>query len=66
MTDFCEPDDDDVTLTYDSKKNETKKAILFKMNGEKVWIPKSQIVEVDETSKAVVVSAWIAGEKGLG
>lgn len=50
---------------------ETPKAILVNINGHSAWIPKSQISAMDSEVSAMgdsgtlVVSTWIADEKGL-
>lgn len=37
----------------------TEKAILFRlMNGEKVWVPRSQIHKIDEAELMILVSRW--------
>jgi hypothetical protein len=58
-------DEADVEITYYSIKRETPKAILFEIDDQDVWLPRSQIVRVDEHDKVVQMSAWIAGEKGF-
>lgn len=42
---------------------ETKKAYLFQIEGTKHWFPKSRVQEVGPNR--IVVSEWIAVEKGL-
>lgn len=42
----------------------TAKAILLKVRGEEVWMPKSQIT-LDEESMVVEVAAWLMADKGL-
>lgn len=50
---------------------ETDKAILCHVDGKEVWIPKSQIHDdsevyrVDADPGELVISEWIAKEKGL-
>jgi hypothetical protein len=49
---------------------ETAMAILCWIDGEKVWIPKSQIDDASEVYKdgdrgVLVVTEWIAKQKGL-
>lgn len=58
--------DDEVEITYEKRKHETKKAVLFKINGEDKWIPKSQIIEEDETAECVLVTRWFAEKEGIG
>lgn len=52
-------------------KRETAKALLVVIDGAEHWIPKSQIHEDSEVyedghSGTLVVTAWIADQKGLG
>jgi chemotaxis signal transduction protein len=58
--------------TYTAKgtiKNETAKAVLFEIDGDEYWIPLSQIFKVVRTKSKgedeIVMSEWIAKEKGL-
>lgn len=49
---------------------ETEGAILCDIDGDEIWIPKSQIDESSEVSDdqdvgTLVVSRWIAEKKGL-
>lgn len=49
---------------------ETESALLCMINGEQHWIPKSQIhddseVYNDDTEGELVVSQWIAEQRGL-
>lgn len=49
---------------------ETPKAILVTLDGEEHWIPKSQISDDSEvytsgTEGKLIISTWIAKEKGL-
>ena len=51
-------------------KKETDKAILCTINGSDVWIPKSQIdpdseVKEEDDEGELIVTEWIAKEKGL-
>ena len=49
-------------------KHETERAMLVVVHatGEEVWLPLSQVDEIHRESPArVVVSDWIAREKGL-
>lgn len=67
------PSLDDVTLDAVECIASTDKALLVYVPdlGDKVWLPKSQILEEDSDNLDVgevgtlVVSAWIAKEKGL-
>lgn len=60
-----EESDDDVTVTFDEIKVVTPKAVLFVIDGDKHWIPMSQIVDVFLTDCEVQMTEWIASEKGL-
>lgn len=56
---------DDVECT-----KETDKALLCVIDGKPVWLPKSQIDDESEVfaegdTGTLVISEWIAGEKGL-
>lgn len=62
----CEYDGDDtVGIHFDSVEASSKKAALFVIRGEKVWLPFSQLKDVDVNAQALICSEWIAGEKGL-
>ena len=49
----------------------TSKALLCDIDGEEVWIPKSQIIEDEsevwdeDDEGTLVITEWIAKEKGL-
>ena len=47
----------------------TERAIKVDYQGEELWIPKSQIEDVDDLpargNSEITVTAWIAKEKGL-
>jgi hypothetical protein len=52
-------------------KKETDKALLVEIDGDEHWIPKSQIDDDSEVYQEgdegeLVVSLWIAEQKGLG
>lgn len=60
------------TISYDDIECmvDTDAAILVEIEGEDYWIPKSQIHDDSEvykrdTSGTLVISEWIATEKGL-
>jgi hypothetical protein len=45
---------------------ETEKAILFTPDGsDPIWIPLSQVEQIHRTEGRLLVTAWIAREKGL-
>ena len=50
---------------YDEIIEETELALLIDFGEHEVWIPKSQIVEIDETSKSIIMYEWLAKKKGL-
>lgn len=65
---------DTVTFSVDGVEAETDKAILVEIEGEKRWVPKSQIHDDSEVySKrsgegggSLIVSTWWADKNGLG
>lgn len=64
--------DPDKTCTFFdvTVEQETEKALLCNIEGEEIWIPKSQIDDDSEvyemgTTGDLVVSRWIATQKGL-
>lgn len=62
--------DDKVEIEAKCKKA-TKKAILCRINKEDVWIPLSQVDDESEVWREgdegkLVISQWIAEQKGLG
>lgn len=64
-------DDDTVSFDVDQVEAEGEKAILVELEGEKVWVPKSQIHDDSEVySKAsgggtLIVTRWWAEQRGL-
>lgn len=54
-----------VEVTYDEHEHETSRAHLFQIDGEKVWIPKSQMEDWDPNNKTFMIPEWLAVEKGL-
>ncbi len=50
-------------LDHEGVLAETDKAKLFKIEGEEVWLPKSQIE--DEGEEIVAVPKWLADAKNL-
>lgn len=63
--------DDPVELPDAFAKRETAKALLVVVDGEEHWLPKSQIhsdseVYADGHRGKLVITAWIAEQKGLG
>lgn len=61
----AEGSDDDVTVRFDKVKAVTAKAVLVKVDGEEVWIPFSQLVDLFPGDSEMIITEWIAGEKGL-
>ena len=60
-----------VHIDFDSIRRETEKAFLFIIDGEEVWLPKSQIADADDYNAGdedgtVSITEYIATEKGLG
>lgn len=65
-------DDPTVTLTEVTCIKMTEKALLCVINKNEVWIPKSHIHDdsevfddTDNSDGQLVISEWIANEKGL-
>jgi hypothetical protein len=61
------------TVSIDNVRciKETHAALLCVIDDEEVWIPKSQISDDSEvydegSSGTLIISEWIANEKGLG
>jgi hypothetical protein len=52
-----------VEIYYDEIANETDSAYLFKIDGEEVWIAKSQCVITD--GDIVEMPEWLATDKEL-
>lgn len=61
----ADEDEDDVTVAFDKIKTVTAKAVLLRVDGDDVWIPFSQLVDVFPSRKEAIVTEWIAKEKGL-
>lgn len=53
------------TLKGVTIKHETDKAIMVEVYGEEVWLPRSQIEDIDEDTGDITITAWIAKSKGL-
>lgn len=59
-----------VHLDVDEIKRETDKAFLVVIDGEEVWLPKSQVSNSDDYSEGDVdccmsITEWLANEKGF-
>ena len=52
-----------VWVDHDGILYETTKAILFDIGGDKVWLPRSQII--DHGEEQVGITPWIAEQKGI-
>lgn len=73
MTRWRDPDADKlVELEPARYVHETDMAYLLQFDDEKVWIPKSQIDDLDETTNSggdrifqIIIPQWLALEKGL-
>ena len=62
----CEYDGDDtVGINFDEVKVVWKKSALFVIGGIEIWIPFSQLKDVDTVAQALICSEWIADQKGL-
>ena len=46
-------------------KHETSKALLIVYDDEEYWIPLSQVEEIHRAEGRIVMSAWIAKQKGF-
>ena len=55
--------DDDEVLDHEGLIHQTEDAKLYRIDGEKVWIPKSCLV--DEADDTIVVKRWFAKKEGL-
>lgn len=51
-------------VEYEDIVSETQRGILFQINGEEHWLPRSQI-EVDTDAKVITMPEWLSIEKGL-
>lgn len=63
-------DEPDVTLENVEVIRDSEKAMLIAYKDEEYWIPRSQTRDESTVKKKgdkgkLVISAWIAGEKGL-
>lgn len=55
-------------VTYEKLVHETDGAYLFDVFGDgegDVWIPKSQIEDLDEDEKTFLIPQWLAEEKEM-
>jgi hypothetical protein len=56
-------DELDTAVEFDDIINETDLAILFLINGQEIWIPKSVITRQDDGE--IFVQTWFARKEGL-
>jgi len=56
-------DDETVEIEIVNKVHETDHAVLFNIEGDEFWIPKSVIDDMDECM--VVVQKWFAKKEGF-
>lgn len=54
-----------ITLVYDSFKITTAMAHLVIFGDDQVWLPKSQVTNIDEKTKTLEIPLWLAIEKEL-
>jgi len=54
-------------LKYDSIKVDKPdlKAVLFVFGDDEVWIPRSQIRDLDENRSEIDIPSWLAIDKGI-
>ena len=53
-----------VRIQYDELKRSTEQAYLFRIDGEDIWLPKSQ-ASVYEKKKVVYIPEWLAMKADL-
>lgn len=56
-----------IAIQYDRiiGEKETTKVFLFLIDGKNIWLPKSQVEDIRETEKVVVIPFWLAKAKQL-
>ncbi|MCK4821700.1 hypothetical protein KA005_38395 [bacterium] len=54
-----------IILTWDKIKATTSLAVLFVFGDDVVWIPKSQITDLDQENKTLEIPLWLAEEKEI-
>lgn len=54
----------DVGVKYDELEKETESAFLITIDGENIWIPKSQS-RLYDVNKKIYIPEWLAFKKGL-
>lgn len=55
---------EDISIQYDELLKETEMAIQILIDGEKYWLPVSQIRHY-EKNKKIYLPEWLAQKKGL-
>lgn len=66
--DFCRDcNSEDVEIGFDLLARQTPKALLIVVDGDEVWLPKSQVADIkdDPDGGAVWIPRWLAAEKDL-
>jgi len=53
------------TVDADGLLHQTPSAVILKIGGEEVWIPKSQIEDHDDGYESIIIPEWLAIEKGI-
>jgi hypothetical protein len=51
-------------IEYDEIIRKSDKGVLIKIEGDKYWLPKSQ-VEINEDDDTIDIPEWLLKEKGL-
>lgn len=59
------PGNDLVDVEYEEHAHETGAAHLFIIEGDEMWIPKSQMEHWDPNRNIFSIPEWLAEEKGL-
>ena len=52
-------------VVFDEIINETDLAYLFLFDEDEIWLPKSQIENMDEDKRKIGLSDWLIEEHGL-
>lgn len=58
-----EPEDEYYEFFPDGRICETQKAILYRLEGREIWIPKSVHEVFDDSS--IIIDGWFAEKEGL-
>jgi hypothetical protein len=58
-------EDDGVKVEHDGLVHETDAAQLYEIDGDKVWIPKSVILDENDGGDFILVKSWWAEKEGL-